>query len=244
MCIYNISLSELAVFLQKFLSYNKLFPETGRFASNLPSCSPTGFSLTINISLTQLSLNQVILYVYSFMLYVCAGLGKAEALLRNQSIKETATQAESMLVAHKQAKGGQEKAVVHQAGNESLSTRELNPSFKGLERSSNAQSQGKSRAFKDLIMSSSAQLAERLPKVALMFLTRGEMPLEKTWRVFLESIPLQGAFFSSFSFPCLTSSFLLSAYTSGLNTASNKVTRACQRGPYVFLSPIKVQSFM
>ena len=31
-----------------------------------------------------------------------------------------------------------------------------------------------------------------LPKVALMFLTRGDMPYEHTWRHFLEAVPMKG----------------------------------------------------
>ena len=31
-----------------------------------------------------------------------------------------------------------------------------------------------------------------LPKIALMFLTRGSLPHESTWRLFLESIPRRG----------------------------------------------------
>ena len=31
-----------------------------------------------------------------------------------------------------------------------------------------------------------------LPKVALMFLTRGDMPYEHTWRHFLEAVPIKG----------------------------------------------------
>jgi hypothetical protein len=38
------------------------------------------------------------------------------------------------------------------------------------------------------------QLGE-LPMVALMFLTRGELPHERTWRLFLESLPLNGGHF-------------------------------------------------
>ena len=34
-----------------------------------------------------------------------------------------------------------------------------------------------------------------LPKVALMFLTRGDMPYEATWLRFLEGAPLKGAAF-------------------------------------------------
>jgi len=33
---------------------------------------------------------------------------------------------------------------------------------------------------------------QELPMVALMFLTRGDLPHERTWRLFLETLPLKG----------------------------------------------------
>lgn len=37
-----------------------------------------------------------------------------------------------------------------------------------------------------------SQLADSLPKVALCFLIRGDIPFESTWRIFLENVPLPG----------------------------------------------------
>ena len=44
--------------------------------------------------------------------------------------------------------------------------------------------------------------AVQLPMVALMFLTRGALPHEETWRLFLESIPQRGAPIPQARCPC------------------------------------------
>lgn len=97
-------------------------------------------------------------------------------ILSDQSIEKSTDQAEAMVLAHKQAENSQEKALVNQPTN-GTSSRERNPS---------------DNALKSLIMRTSSQLADKLPKVALCFLTPGDIPLESTWRIFLESVPLSG----------------------------------------------------